>query len=172
MIRSAGVSFPRGETKVPLRAAAVTFLAREKSPKADIRAAALMYPAGCGPFAGTSVDRRRGNATVSAIQPLGRFVRGPLELPTFQIMRLGRRVAGVLSSSIRQNGAPAEAQRSGFGGERRRKGAGAVFAEGGNGAKRTLRRRERPSGPMAETVLLPQRRSIGVPAKGPRPQDT
>ena len=32
------------------------------------------------------------------------------------------------------NGAPAEAQRSGFAGKRRSKGAGAVFAAGGNGA--------------------------------------
>ena len=80
------------------------------------------------------------------------------------IMRLSRRVVGMQAVLPRKNGAPAEAQRlhsrqrqrsaadvacplrvSGFGGERRSKGAGAVFAEGGNGAKRTLRRRERLS---------------------------
>lgn len=39
------------------------------------------------------------------------------------------------------NGAPARTQQSGPGGERRSKGANEVFAAGGNGTKRTLRRR-------------------------------
>ena len=43
-------------------------------------------------------------------------------------------------------GGPMEAQRSGFHGGRRSKGANAVFAAGGNGVERTLRRRAHDTG--------------------------
>ena len=45
-----------------------------------------------------------------------------------------------------QPGVPAQAQRSGLRGERRSKGADAVFAAGGNGVERTLRRRAHGTG--------------------------
>ena len=52
-----------------------------------------------------------------------------------------RRAHGSSAERRRKIGAPAEAQRSGFGGVRRSKGANAVFAVGRNEVERTLRRR-------------------------------
>ena len=48
---------------------------------------------------------------------------------------------------------PMRAQRSGSHGERRSKGAGGVFAAGGNGGERTLRRRAHDTGTVYKCAV-------------------
>ena len=66
-----------------------------------------------------------------------------------------RRAHGSSAERRRKIGAPAEAQRSGFGGVRRSKGANAVFAVGRNEVERTLRRRNRVKCTVARPKEVP-----------------
>ena len=66
-----------------------------------------------------------------------------------------RRAHGSSAERRRKIGAPAEAQRSGFGGVRRSKGANAVFAVGRNEVERTLRRRNRVKCTIARPKEVP-----------------